>query len=87
MAANEHEMRLNRSHRLVFPHAELDFGRAVLIPAFAHQAELSLAPLPGPGLVLEPLVQRPEAHLVLRHLLPARVHESDSKPIEIAQPG
>ena len=87
VAPNDHEVRLNRPHRLVFPHAEVDCGRAILVPALTYHAQLTLAALPRAGLLLEPLVEGTKAHLVFRHLPLARLHESDSKPIQISQAG
>jgi len=87
MASDDDELRLNRSHSLIFAHAQLDCDGAILVAALADEFERPLASIPHAGPFPEPLVQGAEAHLVLGHLLLARLHESDSKPIEISQAG
>ena len=87
MASDDDELRLDRSHSLVFPHTQLDCDRAILVTAFADEFQLSLASIPHAGPFSEPLVQGAEPDLVFGHLLLARLHESDSKPIEISQAG
>lgn len=58
MAADDHELRLDRPHRLVFPPTELDCRCAVLVAAFADEVEHSLAPLPGGAADSKALVEK-----------------------------